>query len=233
MNIKKKVVAIVLTAAMVMSMAASVLAATSPGGGPSTDVKNKGYDVKSNSDNNTQDHGAYKIVRTRILTGKSNIVYQVLSSSKAQNKSQIELSIARNKNNNKVRITRIGNNKVGVFDSARGRIITDVTVSSPAKKVLLCTNAFQNSAVKNLTLTGTQYTFRAGFFNGAKVKNPTIKITGAKKVSMDIRCYKGAFNGLGSKAKIIVSASTMTASEFKKLKARFIKHGFKGSITRE
>lgn len=234
MSIKKKIVSLVLIAAMVMSMAASVLAATnSPSNVPTTDVPNKGFDVKSNSDNNTQDHGVYKVVKTRVITGVSNIVYEVLSSSKASNKTSIDLAFARNKNNKVVVITRVGNNKVGVFDSARGRIITNVTVSSPAGKVILCTNCFKNSSVSTLTLKGQRYTLRKNFFYGAKVKNPTINITGTKKKSSDILMYSGCFNGLNNKAKIVVSASTMTASEFSKLKARFVKLGFKGTIVRK
>ena len=42
--------------------------------------------------------------------------------------------------------------------------------------------------------------------------------------------FKGAFNGLSSNAKIVVSRKTMTNAEFKRLKYKLQYFGFKGKI---
>ena len=80
-----------------------------------------------------------------------------------------------------------------------GRIITRVTVKSSADIVTIKANAFKKSKVKTLKLNSKKTIINKNAFNKTKTKNVKIYVNGKLTVK------KGAFKGLNSKAKIIVS----------------------------
>lgn len=228
MGIKKKVMAVVLIAAMTMSSALTVSAASSPTKG------NKSYNTATKTDSNKQDH-INKTVTSKLGSNTkvptSATVVSVKSKAKGKKITSVVLRSARNKNNKVVAITKVGTGKKGVFNSKSGRRITHVRIAS-SKKVTVSKIAFKGSKVKKLILEG-KTVISKNAFNGTKVKNLKITISGSKKKASAFTFKKGAFKGLNKKAKVIVSKSTMTKKEFKKLQKKLKAAGFAGTIVRK
>lgn len=124
-------------------------------------------------------------------------------------------------------ITTIGDGKKGVFATAKGRRVTKLTTP---EGVTFSKYAFKGSKVKTI-VAGGSVTFKKGTFKGTKQKTVTIKLS-AKKAKQ-IKVSKGAFEGLSSKSKIIVSKKTMTKKQFEALKAKLKAAGFPGTIVRK
>lgn len=223
MNIKKRLMAVILTAALVMSFAVPALAAKSPA--------NPGYDTKTNLDVNTQDH-ENKTVTSRVSTN-SAVVQDCVTGSSGADRDYVRLTVARTKTNAKKDITHIGNGTKGVFDSKTGRAVKTVKVDSAAKQVKILSNAFKGSNVNNIKLQSKKIVIQKNAFSGTKVKNPLIVINGSKKTAASFAFADGAFNGLSSSARICVSSKTMTQAEFLKLRTKLRNAGFTGKIYRK
>lgn len=123
---------------------------------------------------------------------------------------------------------QVGNGAAGAFDAA----VKTVIVNSAESEVLISTNAFNNSNVKTVEVNTPSVRIAKNAFQGTKTKNAIIKINGAKKAA-DVKVVKGSFKGLSKKARIVVSKKSMTKKQFKKLKAKLKKKGFKGKIVRK
>lgn len=222
MNVKKKLLALVLVFAMVLSFAMPAFAAKSPA--------NEGYDTASNLDVNTQDH-QNKTVTSKIST-KSAVVWSVTKTNGA-NSDYVQLKVARTKENDQKEISHIGDGKKGVFDSQEGRVVKTAVINSAAKQVKILTNAFKGSNVSNLKLQSKKIVIQKDAFKGTKVTNPLIVINGQKKTASSFVFASGAFNGLGKTARICVAGKTMTKAEFQKLIKKLRAAGFTGKIYRK
>jgi len=205
MGIKKKMLALVLVAALGISSALGVCAASSPSEGivPTTDVNTKDHNKKTVTTNVTETNGT---------------VTKVASDKKHPN---VEFEIARDGNDKKVNITIIGDGKKGVFNSKKGRYIKKVSIKSAADKVIVKRVAFKGSKVGKLVITSSLVQFDKNAFKGTKQKKLTMKVSKASQLSLK----KGAFNGL---TKITVKGASK--AEFKKIKKAMKKAGFKGTI---
>ena len=229
MSIKKRVLTLVLAMAMVIGSAFSVYAAT---GSPT----NPGFAAKTNHDVNTQDHG-------KKATVTSHVGSKVVMTFKVEAKkgtSSVNLSVARNKKNQKVALTHLGgtygshgNEGVkGVFNTTAGRRVKTVDIKTKASKFRVSKQAFYGSNVGLLRVVGKNVSFGKDAFKGTKKKDIDIQICGSGRKASQFTFDKGAFNGLSSKARFLVRSTAMSASEFNKLKKKLIAAGFKGKLVR-
>lgn len=216
MGINKKFMAAIMVGVLTLSSAFTVSAA-----GTASETT---APAAQSEDPNTVDHLEGKKVTSDVDTTKQTAnVKSVKSSADAEVKNAVVLNNARDSKNNKVPITSVGTGKKGVFD----KIITRVTVKSKAKNVTFKAKAFKGSKVKTLKLNNAKTTINKNAFNGTKAKNVKIYVNGK------LTAKKGAFKGLNSKAKIIVSKKAYSKKAFNKLKKALKKAGFKGKITRK
>ena len=225
----QRMMAVVLSVVMMMSVVSFAFAEGSPVTPPEGGDKNPGWEDPY--DTNTQDH-TNTTVKTRI-SGSAVTVEKVESEAGKKDAKIVVFRVARNKDNETVDIKKIGTGKKGVFDSKKGRVTTTVIVKSKAAKVTIASKAFKGSKVSTIKLTGKSYVISKGAFSGTKTKNPTIYIRGSKKTAASISVKSGSFTGLNAKAKIIVSKSAMTKAEFDKLVKKLQKAGFPGKIIRK
>lgn len=231
MSIKKRLMAAFLIVSMVLCMAVPAFAAAKSGStAPETTNANKTFVVKTNMDNNQQDHNKQAIVRTEVLSNSAT-VQSVLHGKDKKPASFVALTTARDKDNKKHLITQVGNGKIGVFDSKKGRCVKSVTIGS-TKKVTVAPNAFKNSSVNILRLK-SKMVFKANAFKGTNNAAMKIYVIAPKKTAADFSFASGAFTGLSDKAVFTVTADAMTAAEFNKLKSKLVKAGFKGKIVRK
>ena len=228
MGFMKKSLAIVLVVVMTFGVAMTAFAAGSPNVGPDSKDVNPGYDDAKHIDNNTQDHTGNR-VSSIINDNNTATLYKVTSLDGESGYKTVTVNTARNKDNQKVTTTKIGDGKNGVFNSKSGRKVTTVKIKSDAK-VTVSAKAFKGSKVKKIEVSSQKVSFKKNAFDGTKTKNPTITFSGAKKAS-DITVSKGAFKGLNENAKIVVKG--MSKKEFNKLKTKLEKAGFTGKITRK
>ena len=182
MCIKKKLLSVVLTVLMILSMGLSVFATVekSPGKIPDNKPKNPGWVRSSSFDVNHQDH-IHNIVKTKI--GQKTVVVRSVTALKGDAKSEIHLRFARDKDNNRVPITHIGNGETGLFDSKTGSFLKDVVLKSK-KRVTIRANAFKNSYVARLYLSSSFFTLKSGCFTGTKYKALTITLLDSEKFSL-------------------------------------------------
>lgn len=218
MGINKKFMAAIMVGVLTLSSAFTVSAA-----GTASETT---APAAQSEDPNTVDHLEGKKVTSDVDTTKQTAnVKSVKSSADAEVKNAVVLNNARDSKGNKVPITSVGTGKKkGVFN----KIITRVTVKSEAKNVTFKAYAFKKSKVKTLKLNNAKTTINKNAFNGTKAKNVKIYVNKGKLVAK-----KGAFKGLSSKAKIIVSKKAYSKKAFNKLKKALKKAGFKGKITRK
>lgn len=215
MGIKKRVMAAIMVGVLTLSSAFTVSAAPSPTQAP----------AEKSEDPNTVDHLEGKTVTSDVNTKDNTAtVKKVKSSEDAQVANAVVINVARDSAGNKVSITSVGSGKSGVFD----KIITRVTVKSQASNVTFKAKAFKGSKVKTLKLNNKKTTIKKDAFKGTNAKNVKIYVNKGKLVAK-----KGAFKGLSSKAKIIVSKKAYSKKAFKKLKKALKKAGFKGKIVRK
>lgn len=222
----KKVIAVALVLVMALGVMMTAYAVESPTAGPT----NPGYDEKTNTETNEQDHFD-NVVVTKFESSSKVVVLKATSTGEKGDK--VEFRVARNANDEETAITQVGDGKNGVFNSKAGQKITLVNISSTASSVKIAAYAFKGAKVATLKLSGKKVSINKNAFKGTKKTKVTIRIQGSKKKASDFTFSKGAFNGLSKKSKVIVSKSTMTKSEFKKLKKKLRAAGFKGSITRK
>ena len=232
MNIKKKLLALLLIAVMTMSMVMPGLAATKSGSSaPETKPANKTYVVRTGMDNNQQDHAGKVVVRSKV-TNKTAVVNDVLHGAGKKPDSFVALTVARDINNKKVWINQIGTGSKGIFDSQKGRCVKSVTIGSPVK-VTVAAKAFAGSNVNILRLKSQNIVIKPNAFNGTKKADARIYIIPPKKTAASITVSSGSFKGLNAKSVISVSASAMSVAEFNKLRTKLTKAGFKGKIVRK
>lgn len=224
MDIKKKLLTVVLSAVLILSLAVPAVAATSSPKNPGyKEVDGKGEDF------NSQDHkGKDDLQVTTIVSTGPHITIKVTS--RTGKPTAVDINIARDKNNKKIAIKRLGDTKNGVFNNKNGQNIETVQVKSPAAKVTISANAFKGSKVSKLKLLSKEVHLASGCFDGTKVKNPTITIGGTKRKASSITFKKSSWKGLNKKAKIIVRKSSMTKAEFNKLKKKLVRSGYPGKI---
>ena len=217
MGINKKFMAAIMVGVLTLSSAFTVSAA-----GTASETT---APAAQSEDPNTVDHLEGKTVTSDVDTTKQTAnVKSVKSSADAKVKNAVVLNNARDSIGNAVPITSVGTGKkTGVFS----KIITRVTVKSEAKNVTFKAYAFKKSKVKTLKLNNAKTTINKNAFNGTKAKNVKIYVNGK------LTAKKGAFKGLNSKAKIIVSKKAYSKKAFNKLKKALKKAGFKGKITRK
>ena len=228
MCIKKKLFSVVLTALLILSMGMSVFATGvgSPVAPPDNKPKNPGWVRSSSFDVNHQDH-IHNIVKTKI--GQKTVVVRSVTALKGDAKSEIHLRFARDKDNNRVPITHIGNGETGLFDSKTGSFLKDVVLKSK-KRVTIRANAFKNSYVARLYLSSSFFTLQKDCFKGTKKSNMIITLDGDTKYSGRMVFEDGCFNGLTSGAKIYVSSKCCPPVTFNRIKKNAIAAGFKGQI---
>ena len=214
----KKVMAMALALAMILSASLVAFAAGSPATAPTVDYV----------DNNTESHIGKQVDST--FEG-SNVTVNTVESTEGEK--NVNFKTATNAEGKKVAITTVGNGKTGIFNSDAGRIIRLVRINSKAKKVTVKAKAFTGSKVSKVRIDSKKVQINKNAFYKTKTKNPTIYIVGSKKKASAFTFKKGAFAGLSSKAKIIVNTSTMTKSEFAKFKKAAKAAGFKGTIVRQ
>ena len=233
MGFFRKVMAVALVLAMVFSLVATCGAAGSPTDGPVSGDTNPGYDEATDIDSNTQDH-INKTVKTKVNSETSAVVQSVSSKAGAKSAKTVVIRVARDEDNKEVPITRLGNGTKGVFNSKKGRVVTQVQVKTAAPTFTIAKAAFKGSKVKTIRLMNAKKTvIKKNAFKGTKATKVKITISGKKRKASAFSFSKGAFNGLSKKSSIVVSKSTMTKKEFNKLKKKLQKAGFKGKITRK
>lgn len=215
----KKGFAAVLTAVCVTLTGVSAFAATSPSKAPA---------ATNYVDTNKQDHEETTVVSVINTNGTAGTVTKITANS-GKNQDATVLKVARNASGKKVPITVVGDGKKGVLASKAGKKVTKVKIASKSK-VTVKAYAFKSSKVKKFTIAG-KVSIKKNAFKGTGKKNPTIAVQ-VKKAS-DVSLAKGAFNGLNSKAKVVVSKSKMSSKEFKKLTKKLKSAGFKGTIVRK
>ena len=228
MCMKKKLLSVVLTALMILSMGVSVFATavSSPTKPDDNKPKNPGYVKSSNFDVNSQDH-IHNIVKTKI--GQNTIVVRSVTSLNGDAKSELHLRTARNKDNKRVPITHLGNGNTGLFDTKTGSYVKYLAIRSE-KKVTIRANAFLNSHVERLYLSSSYFTLKKDCFNGTKKSNMVITLDGDTKYSGRFVFEKGCFNGLTSGAKVYVSKRCCAQVTFNRIKKNILAAGFKGQI---
>lgn len=226
MCIKKKLMAALLVAAMMVSTAIPVLATESPVNPPK---KNPGYSDTNNWDNNLQDHNGDVLVRSYVVDDTARVIAVTHKAGQIP-ASWTALTVARNRDNKKVFITEIGDGSTGIFNSAKGKRVTKATIGS-TKAVTVNANAFAGSNLKVL-LIKSSLTIKADAYKG--ISNTALKqyliAPPANKKAADYTFESGAFEDLVSTARFSVGASVMTSTEFSKLKTKLQKAGFKGQI---
>lgn len=223
MEIMKKVMAIVLVLVLSLSLVVVASAASSPTEGY------EDFDPETMVDSNTKDH-TNKTVETKVSSLNKAVMFKIESKAGAKRAYLVQVKNARNVNGQAVPITQIGNGKAGVLNNKKGNVVTKMRVDSTAKNVTIAANAFKNSYIKLLKLNSKTVTIKANAFKGTKVKNPKIYISGTKKDAKDLKFAEGAFNGLNSKAKVIVSKGIMTKAQFAKLDRKLTKAKFPGKV---
>ena len=233
MGIKKKLMAVVLATALTLSLAVPALAVT---GSPT----NPGYDSKTGLDVNYQDHDDKTENGTCVTSKVSTSIAVTKSITAGTGKTSVDLNVARDKNNKKKPITRLGDSKngTGVFNSTAGKKITTVRIKSSAAQVNVSAYAFKGSNVKNLYLKSKKVVFAKNSFNGTNAKDINITIfpnaDGSMKTASSIGiAQKNAFKGLSKNATITIKRGSMTVNQFRKLRAKLIAAGFPGKIVRK
>lgn len=224
MGFKKRMVALVLAIAMVVAAAAPVFAASSP--------ENPGW--KDNLDWNYQDHNTEgrKTHQIRLVVSKVGKTQAAVWMAETKNKIKdyVNLRWARNKDDEKVNITHIGDGTKGVFNSKLGKYITKVDITSEAPIVKIRTNAFLGSKVQRLRIAGNKIIIKKDAFKGISNKSPEIQICGTGRHAKDFTFYEGCFSGLSSSARIRVKKTSMSKTEYNKIRKRILNAGFKGII---
>jgi hypothetical protein len=231
MGIKKRIIAAVMVGVLTLSSAFTVSAATN--GSPIVG--------KDTEDDNHVDHMKNKVVYSKVNSTTNPakaIVYKVTSTKTSKHKAAVDINYARSENNKKssakIPVTQLGDGKKGVFNSKKGRIIKRVYVKSQAKNgITIAKKAFYGSKVNKITFTAKKVKIKASAFSGTKVENLKIVIKGKKKTAKAFSFAKGAFKGLSSDAKVIVSKKTMSKKQYKKLVKKLRKAGFEGTIKRK
>ena len=228
MCMKKKLLSVVLTALMILSMGVSVFATavSSPTKPDDNKPKNPGYVRSSDFDVNSQDH-IHNIVKTKI--GQNTIVVRSVTSLNGDAKSELHLRTARNKDNKRVPITHLGNGNTGIFDTKTGSYVKRLAIRSQ-RKVTIRANAFLNSYVKRLYLSSSFFTLQKDCFKGAKKSKMIITLDGDTKYSGRLVFEKGCFNGLTRGAKVYVSSRCCAQVSFNRIKKNMLAAGFKGQI---
>lgn len=228
MCIKKKLLSVVLTVLMILSMGLSVFATVerSPGKIPDNKPKNPGWVRSSSFDVNHQDH-IHNIVKTKI--GQKTVVVRSVTALKGDAKSEIHLRFARDKDNNRVPITHIGNGETGLFDSKTGSYLKDVVLKSK-KRITVRANAFRNSYVKRLYLSSSFFTLKSGCFTGTNCRSLIITLDDEIKYSGRVTFEDGCFDGLSSSAKVIVQKNCAAQVTFNRIKKKLRAAGFPGQI---
>ncbi len=219
MKLMKRLFAIVLILTMTFGLVIEAGAADSPVQpvGPA----NPGYDPATKTDTNTQDHQKTDSTVTSTIGDTGATVTGVENNGDGD---YCLLIIARNENNEQVAIDTVAAN---ALNSKKGQKVARLTVRS--NKITLKANALKGSKVKKLKITSKKVTFEKGAFTGTKVTNPEIALKQIKKAS-DVTFKKGCFSGLKN-ATIVVSTS-MSTSEFNKLKKNLEKAGFTGKLVK-
>ena len=228
MCMKKKLLSVVLTALMILSMGVSVFATavSSPTKPDDNKPKNPGYVRSSCFDVNSQDH-IHNIVKTKI--GQKTIVVRSVKSLKGDAKSELHLRTARTMDNKRVPITHLGNGNTGIFDTKTGSYVKRLAIRSQ-RKVTIRANAFLNSYVKRLYLSSSFFTLQKDCFKGTKKSNMVITLDGDTKYSGRLVFEKGCFNGLTRGAKVYVSSRCCAQVSFNRIKKNMLAAGFKGQI---
>ena len=228
MCIKKKLLSVVLTVLMILSMGLSVFATVekSPIAPPDNKPKNPGWVRSSSFDVNHQDH-IHNIVKTKI--GQKTVVVRSVTALKGDAKAEIHLRFARDKDNNRVPITHIGNGETGLFDSKTGSYLKDVVLKSK-KRITVRANAFRNSYVKRLYLSSSFFTLKSGCFTGTNCRSLIITLDDEIKYSGRLTFEDGCFDGLSSSAKVIVQKSCAAQVTFNRIKKKLRAAGFPGQI---
>lgn len=219
MGFKKTFAAIVLASSMLFATAASG-ATTSPGKAPAS---------KTYVDKNTEYHDNSTVVSAVNAKSTAATVTKAYANNNKSNAKTVTLKNAQNAKGKAVPITVVGNGKTGIFNSKKGKKVTTLKLSSK-KKMTVKANALKGSKIKKVVVN-TKVSLKKNAFKSTGVKNPTITIN-VKKASY-VTVAKGAFTGLNKKAKIVVSKKKMTSAQFKVLKKKLVKAGFKGTITRK
>lgn len=226
MSSLKKLMAIVLILAMMLGLVVAGYAASdSPSQVP--DPANPGYDVENDIDIETT-WGTEKTYQVFPKTGNSQL-NTVTQDGMEYPKDNVTLNGGKDKDNNPVSLVYVGDGENSAFGNKTGQNVVKVTIESK-KKVTIKKNAFSKSKVKKIVCKNQKTKIQKDAFKGTAQASVKMDFTKATK-STDIQVEAGSFNGLGKNAEIHVSWK-MSWSEFKKLRTKLQKAGFKGKITR-
>ena len=170
-------------------------------------------------DINSQDHSE-NTVTSQIKSDEGTVIKAAHTSGSSGH--TVYLEKARNSNNKEVPITTVGDGKKGVFNSKKGRKITQVVLSS-AKIMDVQKNAFKGSKVKKIVINSTTVIFHKYAFKGTKSKKITILFKTKKASSLNLK--KGALKGITK-----VTVKGLSKKEYKKLLKAAQKVGIKSNI---
>ena len=209
----KRMMAALLAAAMVMGSALTATAAATS--------STKDGDTSSVVDPNSNDHTG-NTVTSDVKNGTATVT-KCTSDGSDEGKA-VEFKVAEDPaTKQKVDITVIGDGKKGVFDSKAGRKVTSMNVNSAASTVTIKKNALKGSKIKTIKVATKKLVVKKGAFNKTKQKKIVIKFVGKKSGALTVK--KGSLKGL---TKITVKG--LSKKEFKKVKKKLQKAGFKGTI---
>lgn len=180
-------------------------------------------------DKNEKYHDNDVVVSKIDRTGSAATVTKIRVKKMKKKGDGVQVKVAAGRDGKPVPITKFGDGKKGVFDSKKGRNVVGVRFASE-KRVTVSSKAFRKSKVKRVVFA-CKTKLKKGAFSGTKEKNLSIRIETPKAKHFDAE--KGAFEGLGKKAKIVVSKKTTSKIEFMKLKKKLVAAGFAGSIVRK
>ena len=190
-----------------------------PGGNSGSNTEQPHYDM------NVRDHKDSEVIS--VVDGKTVTVVKAKALKTTSVGRVVCVRVARNADGKRTDVTEFGNGKKGVFNSKSGRLVNRVDFKS-AKRTSILKSAFYRSNVARIRVYGKVW-FRKDAFKGTRKKNVEFRIYLKKASGMKVD--SGAFRGLNSKSKMIVTK--MSASEFKKFRKAMKKAGFKGEIVRK
>ena len=224
MSMMKKLTAAVLVAVLSLTLVFGAFAATSPV--EPQDPTNPNYDPATQTDIET-------ISGTTVKSKIGDTVTTIIIKQDPSNPStSTVIGKSKDEKGTEVPIDEIGNGKKGVFHTKTGQKIEQVKVKGSSNTVTINPYAFKKSKVKKLELYNKKTQIKKNAFKGTKQKKIAIYLKNAKKAS-DVQVTKGSFTGLDKGAKIVVSKSKMSASEFNKLVKKLKTAGFTGQIVRK
>jgi hypothetical protein len=224
---KKKLLSAILITVMILSMGLPVFAAEkSPVNPPDDKPANPGYVVSSNFDVNSQDH-ACNIVKTKV--GEKTTVVREILCTPGDDKAEVHLRTARNKDNKRIPISHVGNGVTSLFNSKSSQNVKIVAIKSD-RKVTIRANAFGGSKVERLYCSSSFFEFQKDCFKGTGYPKLVITFDDMTKYSGRLVFDKGCFNGLNKGSRTYYSSRCTASVTFNRCKKNMLAAGYQGTV---